>query len=298
MVPMTGDELAKTCNTSQSKLQSTFDVYNKAAENPGTDKWDKKFFHNMPVMADDNFMVAIVTPVVHYCMGGIAGNAEAEVLTDSGDIIPGLYAAGEALGGVHGTNRLGGSSLLDCVVYGRVAGRTASKFLLQKLIEGGGAGATTIGGGVSPAVNVSVQPGSKSVSLDISWGESTGAKSAVASAPAADDDAADVDPNQAFYNSPAGSPGSSAAAAAPSGTSYTVEEVAKHNTDTDCWVILHGLVYDVTDFLDDHPGGKKAIMIYAGKEASEEFDMLHKPEILTKYASEYKLGPVAGTASL
>jgi len=55
----------------------------------------------------------------------------------------------------------------------------------------------------------------------------------------------------------------------------TKEEVAKHNTETDCFVILFDKVYDVTNFMADHPGGKDAIMLFAGKDATEEFDMLH-----------------------
>lgn len=76
---------------------------------------------------DDEYHVAVITPVIHYCMGGIAGNEYAEVLTPSGSVIPGLYTAGEVMGGVHGSNRLGGSSLLDCVVYGRIAGIRSAK---------------------------------------------------------------------------------------------------------------------------------------------------------------------------
>jgi len=55
--------------------------------------------------------------------------AEAEVVSSKG-VIPGLYAAGEIAGGVHGNNRLGGNSLLDCVVFGRVAGKAASKYIM------------------------------------------------------------------------------------------------------------------------------------------------------------------------
>jgi len=57
--------------------------------------------------------------------------------------------------------------------------------------------------------------------------------------------------------------------------SFDAAEVAKHNTDKDCWVILGSAVYDVTKFLDDHPGGKEAIMLFAGQDATESFDMLH-----------------------
>jgi len=63
-------------------------------------------------------------------MGGIKISPNGEVLKD-GKPIPGLYAAGEVAGGVHGKNRLGGNSLLDCVVYGRVTGREITKYLLE-----------------------------------------------------------------------------------------------------------------------------------------------------------------------
>ena len=47
-------------------------------------------------------------------------------------------------------------------------------------------------------------------------------------------------------------------------------EIMKHNTENDCWVIIRDKVYDLTKFLPDHPGGKKAIMLFAGKDATEE----------------------------
>ena len=67
--------------------------------------------------------MAIVTPSIHYCMGGLEITVKGEVLGPGDQPIQGFYAAGEIAGGVHGNNRLGGSSLLDCVAYGRVAGR-------------------------------------------------------------------------------------------------------------------------------------------------------------------------------
>eukprot|EP00178_Gracilaria_changii_P017821 TRINITY_DN50804_c0_g1_i1.p1 TRINITY_DN50804_c0_g1~~TRINITY_DN50804_c0_g1_i1.p1 ORF type:complete len:115 (+),score=18.58 TRINITY_DN50804_c0_g1_i1:40-384(+) len=71
---------------------------------------------------------------------------------------------------------------------------------------------------------------------------------------------------------------------------YTLEEVAKHNTEDDCWVVVNGKVLNTTKFLKDHPGGKKAILLYAGKDATEEFNMLHKPEVVKKYAAYTIIG--------
>merc|ERR1719231_480070 len=64
---------------------------------------------------------------------------------------------------------------------------------------------------------------------------------------------------------------------------FTLEEVAKHNSKSSCWVILNDRVLDVTDFLKDHPGGELAILTFAGKDATEEFDMIHPPDVIEKY---------------
>ncbi|KAL2200462.1 FMN-dependent dehydrogenase-domain-containing protein [Corynascus similis CBS 632.67] len=70
-------------------------------------------------------------------------------------------------------------------------------------------------------------------------------------------------------------------------------EVAKHNKSDDCWVIVHGRAYDVTEFLPEHPGGTKIILKYAGKDATEEFEPIHPPDTLEKYLPKSKhLGPV------
>lgn len=286
MKEMTGDQLCKELGISKSALKTTFDAYNKAAEKPGSDKYGKKFYEALPAVVDDTFMVAQITPVIHYCMGGVAGNKDGEVIRDDGSTIPGLFVAGEALGGVHGVNRLGGSSLLDCVVYGRVSGRAAIKKLMSNLLTNGASG---VGG--AAGVNVRVTPGKKAVTLDISW---DGNAVATTNESAHENDKGDFeeDPNAAFYGQGTKKKEEGAA------KSFTKEEVAKHTSDKDCWVILNDFVYDVTSFLDDHPGGKKAIMLYAGKDATKEFEMLHKPQILTKYAADLKLGPLAGSAKM
>merc|ERR1712241_299418 len=81
------------------------------------------------------FYVAIITPVIHYCMGGLEIDVNSAVVGSNGQAIPGLYAAGEVAGGVHGNNRLGGNSLLDCVVFGRVAGKHCAKYMLGSAME-------------------------------------------------------------------------------------------------------------------------------------------------------------------
>merc|ERR1719214_69439 len=80
------------------------------------------------------------------------------------------------------------------------------------------------------------------------------------------------------------------------GDGITMEEVAKHVTNTDCWVVVAGEVLNVTTFLKQHPGGELAIMTFAGKDATEEFNMIHPPDVIAKYAPTGAFtieGPVA-----
>jgi len=145
------EEFAKEYNIPFANIQATFKDYNEIAEKQAKDpengpyeaygggkswdKWGKKFFHNLPLETSDAFHVAIVTPVIHYCMGGMKINGDAEALTADSKVIGGLYSAGEAAGGIHGNNRLGGNSLLDCVVFGRVSGRSAARYLTAANIK-------------------------------------------------------------------------------------------------------------------------------------------------------------------
>jgi len=140
-----GTELAKDMGIDVAILKKTFDEHSALAEKmkadpdggpfdaypsgKSHDKWGKKFYHNTPQTIEDSYSVAFVTPTIHYCMGGLEISVDGECLHENGGVIPGLYAAGEIAGGVHGNNRLGGNSLLDCVVFGRVCARHAAKWM-------------------------------------------------------------------------------------------------------------------------------------------------------------------------
>ncbi|KAK1833859.1 L-lactate ferricytochrome c oxidoreductase [Podospora conica] len=77
---------------------------------------------------------------------------------------------------------------------------------------------------------------------------------------------------------------------------FAAEEVAKHNTPESCWVVLYGDVYDVTDFVKEHPGGSRVILQLAGRDATDEFDPVHPPGTLKEYLRpEAKLGTVNAT---
>jgi len=119
--------LAKEMKIPVDNLWDTFNMYNESARK----KWcpsAKKRFPGVPYTIDQPLMVGFVTPVLHYVMGGIAISPNAEVLDKKHKVIAGVYAAGETTGGVHGKNRLAGNSLVDCVVYGRIAGKSALSY--------------------------------------------------------------------------------------------------------------------------------------------------------------------------
>ena len=74
------------------------------------------------------YYAALVTPGIHHTMGGVTINPSAEVQSKAGKSIPGLFAAGEITGGVHGGNRIGGNAVADIVTFGRIAGTNASAY--------------------------------------------------------------------------------------------------------------------------------------------------------------------------
>lgn len=105
------------------------------SNNGGNDKFQRPLVINTfkgetPIKEDQIIYVGEITPVVHFTMGGAKIDTNARVLDKNGEILAqGLFAAGEVSGGVHGANRLGGSSLLECVVFGRTAADTVASTL-------------------------------------------------------------------------------------------------------------------------------------------------------------------------
>ena len=74
------------------------------------------------------FYAIKIAPGIHHTMGGIKINSNAEVIDTAGNVIPGLFAAGETTGGIHGGNRVGGNAVCDFIVFGRIAGKSAATF--------------------------------------------------------------------------------------------------------------------------------------------------------------------------
>ncbi|EDU50572.1 SdhA Succinate dehydrogenase fumarate reductase flavoprotein subunit [Pyrenophora tritici-repentis] len=295
MKKMTGKELAKEIGVSDKELQHEFQSYNSIAKGEKKDEWNKKYFHNLPFDINDTFHVAHMEPVLHFTMGGIEINDQAQCLNSEGKPFDGLYVCGELAGGVHGANRLGGSSLLGCVVYGRVAGESASKYLFQQALNNAGGAAVSRLGQISLHIDPS-QPGKVSVE----WGNSASgnAQAGSSSDPVEQQKQISSAPVMSS-NADSNDPGKVTKPNAPKKFSipdkeFSLEEVAKHNKKDDLWIAVKGIVMDVTNWTDEHPGGPQALFSHMGKDASEEFEMLHDDEVIPKYAPEIVIGRVKG----
>ena len=122
------DDLAKKTGMDPAKLKASVDEYNKVAS--GKIEKDKYGFvannkEDKPMTEGPWYAVKKV-PTVHHTMGGLKINTQTQVLDIAGKPIPGLYAAGEVTGGIHGANRLGGNAIADIFTFGRQAGKVAA----------------------------------------------------------------------------------------------------------------------------------------------------------------------------
>lgn len=118
------DELSKLMNVNSDNLGNTVVRYNLGVRNQ-IDELGRKTLNNQ--IDKPPFYATKRAPTIHYTSGGVEINEKAEVIDKQGNVIKNLYAAGEVTGGIHGPNRLGGNSLSDCIVFGRIAGANASQ---------------------------------------------------------------------------------------------------------------------------------------------------------------------------
>jgi flavocytochrome c len=216
------DALAVWMGLPKKVVVSTIQIYQKAAQK-GQDEFGKTVFNGLPKddLSNEVFYAGKVTPVLHYCMGGIKIDSEGNVLKEGGGIIPGLHAAGEVTGGVHGNNRLGGNSLLECTVYGTIVGQ---KIPVKSKLTRAASGAP--------------EKEEKHVKVEL--------------------------------------------------PTLTMEELAKHNTADDLWVAVYGIVYDFTDFADEHPSGAQSIIDLAGKDGTAAFSAVHNQNMLEDFEEDKK----------
>ena len=122
----TYEELGKAMGVDAAAFAETMDKWNGYVEAKNDPDFGRTSFAN-PLNTAPYYAVK-VTAGVHHTMGGLKINVNTEVLNEKGEVIPGLFAAGEVTGGVHGANRLGGNAVADFTVFGRIAGAAASDY--------------------------------------------------------------------------------------------------------------------------------------------------------------------------
>mmetsp|Transcript_23652 Transcript_23652/g.26978 ORF Transcript_23652/g.26978 Transcript_23652/m.26978 type:complete len:1247 (+) Transcript_23652:298-4038(+) len=209
--------LAEWMHQDVETVRETLLRYRKDAET-GKDQWGKTAFQGLPShdLDDEVFYAGRVSPVLHYCMGGITIDSEGNVLDENKNVIKGLYAAGEVTGGVHGDNRLGGNSLLECTVYGTIVGKKVP-IKSRNIIE---------------TRELSNKPATRKLE-DVS-----------------------------------------------------MRDLAVHNTPDDCWVAIHGYVYDLTSFAEDHPAGAESIHRLVGQDGTEAFQSVHNQGMMEDFEED------------
>jgi predicted heme/steroid binding protein len=224
-------QLAYWMGVDTMTLQSTLDQYQQDAKH-GQDEWGKATFQGIPIkdLEKEVFYVGSVQPVLHYCMGGITIDTKGSVLDENGEIIQGLHAVGEVTGGVHGDNRLGGNSLLECTVFGTIIGK---KLPVQARSDASGS-------------TIILQ--------------------------------ASIENVKEF------------------GREVTMKELKRHYSPGDCWVAVDGIVYDLTNFADSHPGGANAIHALAGTDGSDVFFSVHSTGLLNAFVDN-RIGQLVSTFS-
>lgn len=121
------EDLAKKINVDPSNLKQTVTTWNQAVENHDDAEFGRTTGMDRGITKPGFFAIHIA-PAIHYTMGGIHITPKTQVLDGNGDIIKGLFAAGEVAGGLHGNNRVGGNSIAETIVFGRQAGQQVALY--------------------------------------------------------------------------------------------------------------------------------------------------------------------------
>lgn len=124
------EELAEALGIPAETLKSTLDTWNESVAN-GEDKAFERTTGMEHDLSTAPYYAIKIAPGIHHTMGGLKVNTQTQVLREDGSVIEGLYAAGEVVGGVHGSNRIGGTAVTDIIVFGRQSGTQASEFVKQ-----------------------------------------------------------------------------------------------------------------------------------------------------------------------
>ena len=121
-------ELADDIDVDPDKLISTVAEWNKTITEKGQDLFNRTTGMDTTISKAPYYAIK-VAPAIHHTMGGVEINTKAEVISTDGKPIPGLFAAGEVTGGIHGANRIGGNAVCDIVVFGRIAAKSAAEYV-------------------------------------------------------------------------------------------------------------------------------------------------------------------------
>ncbi|WP_373601439.1 flavocytochrome c [Paraclostridium bifermentans] len=119
------EEGAKFFNIDENMLKETINKYNKYVQNGKDEDFNRR--GKLVSIEEGPFYIQTIAPAVHHTMGGVKINANNQVLKEDENVINGLYAAGEIVGGTHGTNRLGGNAITEILVFGKRAGESIVK---------------------------------------------------------------------------------------------------------------------------------------------------------------------------
>ena len=118
-------ELAETIGVPAETLEQTISEFNDLVKAGQPDEFGRRTWES--TIEEGPFYAVAFSPCVHHTMGGLEIDSEAKVLNTEGQVIEGLYAAGEVTGGIHGTNRVGGNAVPDALTFGKIAGENAAK---------------------------------------------------------------------------------------------------------------------------------------------------------------------------